>query len=152
IALESVLARAERSPAPPAPPPAPSLQPDLWSVMAPPETPPEALAEALAEPVAEAPEAPMALDVAEGSDPAPVEGVLPFAPAPAPAGTEVADPSDAPPAAEADGIETAPTLAARLRAVPAGTSGADPQALLALRERLRGLRDRLAEAARRRAR
>ncbi|MEY4981914.1 MAG: hypothetical protein RIR62_180, partial [Pseudomonadota bacterium] len=40
IALESVLARAERSPAPPAPPPAPSLQPDLWSVMAPPETPP----------------------------------------------------------------------------------------------------------------
>lgn len=137
IALETVLQRAERQAAPPAPPP---QQPDLWSLID----------------AGDAPEAPMALDVPEGSEgdsdereEAPT--VVAFGAAQE-AVAEPPAPQDAPHPADSDQPAAAPTLAARLRAVPPAALAPDSEALAALRDRLRDLRGRLAEASRRRAR
>jgi DNA-binding transcriptional MerR regulator len=124
IALETVLARAER----PAAPPSDTRQPGLFDDSA------------------EAPEAPM-VEVPDTDDDSAEQAGMPQQET---APDAAAEPANA--TVESDMPAAAPTLAARLRALPEGSVSPDDPRLSALRDRLRALRDRLAEASRRRAR
>lgn len=145
IALESVLARVDRI----APVRTDPLQGTLFADQVPKpaqDAPP---------PPEDAPEAPM-VEMAEDDadtgwpDEAAHGAVVPLSAPAAAQGADPAHPAAAP--VESDATDAAPTLAARLRSLPKGALARHDAQLGDLRVRLHGLRARLAEAARRRAR